>query len=322
MKPMRRIWLILAVMLAAPAQAEIDPLLRPIGGDAATRRWLQPQEPLRIFGNTYSIGFGGVSVILIDTGNGLVLIDGALPQAVPAIEDNIRHLGFDIRQVKLILSSEPHYDHAGGLAALSRDSGALVLASRVGVRVLQAGRADLDHDDPEGGLLDSPPAVQRLRVVRDRQIVRLGKVALSALETNGHTGGSMSWSWISCENGSCLHMVFAASLTPTRLADYRFSDPAHMGIVANYRRSFKKIRHLRCNIMLSAHPSQSGGDEKFAGLSAGKTPNPYIDPDACRVYADNFSKLLDQRISAEAANPVAEDKWSHDDMEVCATSHY
>ncbi|MFZ8510109.1 MBL fold metallo-hydrolase, partial [Staphylococcus aureus] len=83
----------------------------------------------RIYGNTYLVGFRKMNVALIDTGAGLILIDAALPQSVAAVEANIRTLGFKLRDVKFILSTEPHYDHAGGLAALARDSGATIIAS-------------------------------------------------------------------------------------------------------------------------------------------------------------------------------------------------
>ena len=99
----------LAGMLLAGAAAPDDPLLRPIAPDHA-RQWLTPQAPARLYGGTYLVGFGGLSVALIRTRAGLILIDGAVPQAVPDIEAHIRALGFSIRDVKLILSTEPHYD--------------------------------------------------------------------------------------------------------------------------------------------------------------------------------------------------------------------
>ena len=94
-----------------------DPLTRPMAVDRAAE-WLAPLPPQRVFGRTYLVGFGGLSVALIDTGAGLVLIDAALPQAAPAILANVRKLGFDPKDIKFILSTEPHYDHSGGIAAL------------------------------------------------------------------------------------------------------------------------------------------------------------------------------------------------------------
>ncbi|MEO9132660.1 MAG: MBL fold metallo-hydrolase, partial [Sphingomonas sp.] len=65
-------------------------------------RWLTPQAPARIYGNSYLVGFGGLNVALIRTDAGLILIDGAVPQAVSSIENNIRRLGFRVQDIKLI----------------------------------------------------------------------------------------------------------------------------------------------------------------------------------------------------------------------------
>ncbi len=140
-----------ALLQASPAD---DPLTRPIPANPA---WLTAQTPLRIHGNTYYVGTGGISVVLIDTGDGLILIDGALPQSVAMIEDNIRRLGFRVEDVRYILNTEVHHDHAGGLAALARDSGATVIASPAGAAALRAGR--VDHADPQASDLPIFPAV-------------------------------------------------------------------------------------------------------------------------------------------------------------------
>src|ERR1700761_8661112 len=126
---------------AATSQASDDPLLRPIAPDYAAR-WLTPQAPVRVYGNAWLVGFGGLSVGLIKTDAGLILIDGALPQSVGAVEANIRTLGFDPKQIRYILSTEPHYDHASGIAALARDSGATVIASVPAAKVLRQGHSD------------------------------------------------------------------------------------------------------------------------------------------------------------------------------------
>src|SRR5215469_12015758 len=121
--------LMLAMCTAAPAASpQADPLTKPIQVEAA-KQWNQPQDAFRIYGNTYYVGVAGLSSILIHTDNGLILLDGDLPQSVPLIEANIARLGFSVRDVRFILNSHTHYDHAGGIAALARDSGAQVIAS-------------------------------------------------------------------------------------------------------------------------------------------------------------------------------------------------
>ncbi len=99
---------------AAQAQPADDPLTRPISPDYA-QRWLMPLPPARIFGNTHFVGFAGLGVVLIRTSDGLILIDGAVPQAVRDVEANIRSLGFRVEDIRYILTTEPHWDHAGGV---------------------------------------------------------------------------------------------------------------------------------------------------------------------------------------------------------------
>lgn len=287
-----------AVAGAAVSQAADDPLTRPIAADYAAR-WLAPQPPKRIYGNTYLIGFRKMNVALIDSGAGLIIIDSALPQSVVAVEANIRTLRFKLSDVKLILSTEPHYDHAGGLAALARDTGATVVASAPAAAALRAGKSAAD--DPQFGQLPPLPAVTgKLRVVRDGEAIKLGKVTVTALATPGHTAGSMSWRWQSCEGQRCLNMVFASSLNPVSTEGYRFSDPAHTAWVAAFRRTIAKVGSMPCDVLFTAHPDNSGGDTKFAAFEARPVPNPFIDSGACRDLSARYSKILDERLASEA----------------------
>ncbi|MDX1518415.1 MAG: MBL fold metallo-hydrolase, partial [Woeseiaceae bacterium] len=109
--------------------------------------WNRPQAPFRISDNTWYVGVAGLSAILVDTGDGLVLIDGGLPQSAPLINTNIRALGFRPQDVAFILVSHVHFDHVGGIAALQRLSGARVLASDAAHTALASG--ELQPDDPQ-----------------------------------------------------------------------------------------------------------------------------------------------------------------------------
>lgn len=264
-----------------------DPLTRPLAVQRA-KEWLAPLPPEKIFGTSYLVGFGGLSVALIDTGAGLVLVDGALPQAAPAILANVRALGFDPKDIKFILSTEPHFDHAGGLAALARDTGATVVASARGAEGLRSGRHA--KDDPQLAYGGSWPAVTRLRVVKDGEVLKLGKAAITAVATPGHTMGSMSWRWQACEGEVCKAIVFASSLNPVSADGYRFSSKAGAPFVKGFAESYRKMNAAPCDILISAHPDNAG---------AGR----YNDaPGACRAYVDRSRKKLEARLADERAN--------------------
>lgn len=298
-----RIWQVAGAMLAyavlfpggaAFSQRADDPLTKAIEPEAAAR-WLGESPPVRIYGNSYLVGFEGLTVALIRTDAGLILIDGAVPQAVPALEANIRKLGFKISDIKLILSTEPHFDHAGGLAALARDSGATVVGGTAAIEGLRTGQ--VTPGDPQAGWYVPFPGVSRLRAVSDGEAIRLGTSVVTARATPGHTPGSMSWTWQSCEAGKCLNMVFGSSLNPLGADGWRFSDPAHAATVASFRATFAKFRAMPCDVLLSAHPAQSAQDQRLARFRASRQPNPFIDPAACRAYADKHEAMLDRKIA-------------------------
>lgn len=295
--------LLAATALTASAQARPvrDPLLRPIEPVAASQ-WLTDQPPLHIYGNTYLVGFGGLNVGLIKTRAGLILIDGSLPQGVAKVEAHIRALGFRVKDIRYILSTEPHFDHASGIGALARDSGAVVLAGKAAVRALETGLSS--PDDPQAGYHARYHGVGPAKGVGDGYKFTLGGVTVTAVATPGHTPGSTSWTWQSCEQGDCKAMVFAASLNPISADGYLYTAPDHLSELEGFRHSFAAMKALPCDVLITSHPGQSGGDEKAAKLRAGAEPNHFIDPNACRAFAADFEKQFDQRIADEKAGRV------------------
>lgn len=285
----------LTLLTTAAMHQQDDPLTRPIEPEASAK-WIGPRAPIRVHGNSYLVGFQGLNIALIDTGKGLILIDGAVPQSVRDVEAHLHQLGYRIQDVKLILSTEPHFDHAGGIAALARDSGATVLASTRGAAALRIGKS---LDDPQSAIMVPFPAISRVRAVKDGEAIRLGRVTVTARATPGHTPGSMSWSWRSCAGRDCKTMVFAASLNPVSADGYRFTR--NPGVVASFRRAVATMRAMPCDILFTSHPGQSEGEAKRAAFDRGARPNPYVDPGACRTYASWAEKALTARLAREKA---------------------
>lgn len=263
----------------------------------AHSQWNAPQKPFRIYGNTWYVGPYGLSSILLDTGQGLALFDGDLPESAPLIEAHIRALGFRVRDVKWILNSHAHSDHAGGIAALQAASGAQVLASREGRRELELGGAY--RADPQYGSAPRYTPVKNVRVVRDGETLQLGHVAITAHYTPGHTPGSTSWTWTSCEGRRCLHVAYADSLSAIAAPAYRFID--HPAYVANFRKAIATVAALPCDILLTPHPDASDFWEKVARRKSPTDVTPLVDPQACRGYAAEAAKNLDAQLAKERA---------------------
>ncbi|HKR24412.1 MAG TPA: MBL fold metallo-hydrolase, partial [Allosphingosinicella sp.] len=204
------------------------------------------------------------------------------------IAANIERLGFRLRDVKLILTSHEHVDHVGGVAALQRLTGATVAARAEAAPALASGTAQAG--DPQHGALAPFPAIAVGRTLRDNEVVRLGPIALTAHATPGHTAGSTSWSWLSCEGRACLTIVYADSLSAVSAEGYRFSD--HRDEVSAFRRSIARIGALRCDLLLTPHP---GASDLFRRLASGRL----ADSAGCRAYAVRAGERLDERLQQE-----------------------
>lgn len=299
--PIRAAALLLLSMLSffgqtTPKRIQPDP---PSTCDSCDE-WNQPREPFKVFGNTYYVGVAGLSAVLIASDAGLILVDGALPQSVPLIDAGIRKLGFKTEDIKLVLNGHTHYDHAGGLDALQRFTGARVATGAAGVRALEQGKPT--RDDPQVAFDDNSfPPVSNVHGVADGEVLRVGNVAVTAHATPGHTPGGTTWSWRSCEGARCLDVVYADSISAVAAPGYRFTgDSTHPSIVDSFRRSITRMAELPCDIMIGAHPFVGDLDGKVkrrAEQPGG--PNPFIDAGACRALAAGAMKGLDERIAEE-----------------------
>ena len=263
-------------------------------------RWNAPREPFRIFGNSYFVGVADLSSVLIVSDNGMILVDGGLPQSAPLIDANIRKLGFKTENVRLIVNSHAHFDHAGGIAALQRASGGTVAMSAAGARALEQGLPT--PDDPQYGLgakFMSFPPVKNVKIVADGEVIKVGDLAITAHLTPGHTPGGTTWSWRSCEGQRCVNFVYADSLTPVSAPDFRYTGSANPGLVDTFRRTIAKVAALPCDIVVSAHPGFMNMDGKLNERATKPAADPFVDPDGCRTYAAEATKRLDARVAEE-----------------------
>ena len=256
--------------------------------------WNLPQEPFRIYGNTWYVGTAGLSSVLIETEEGLILADGGLPQSAALIEANIKSVGFDPMKISAILVSHAHYDHAGGVAALQRLTGARVYTSVEGLNGLKSGQ--LQSDDPQflyGSDNTSFPAIKNVVALADGEVLTIGGVEVTAVYTPGHTPGGITWSWESCALGTCYDVVYADSLTAVSAEGYRFSEgPAANQIIE----SADALSKLDCDILLSPHPFFFGLQKKLERRDEG---NPFVNNVACMIYAETMLLWLEQRMDSE-----------------------
>jgi metallo-beta-lactamase class B len=260
--------------------------------------WNETQKPFRVYGNTYYVGVRGLAAILITSEQGHVLIDGDLAESAAKIAASIRELGFRVENVKVILSSHVHFDHAGGIAELQRLSGAAVAASPSSAKVLQQGHSG--PDDPQLGSLRGIAPVARVKIVRDGETLRVGPLELTAHLTPGHTPGGTTWTWKSCENERCLNIVYADSLTPVSADGFLFShNTRYPRVLADFEHSFRALETVPCDILLTPHPEASDLWTRLQKRDHGGGAAALADATACRQFAAAARERLRTRITAE-----------------------
>jgi metallo-beta-lactamase class B len=271
--------------------------------------WNQPLEPFRIFGETYYVGTAGLASIFINSPEGAILVDGGLPQSAPLILANIEKLGFRARDVKFLVNSHAHYDHAGGLAQLQDVTGARVYASPPSKLAFE--RGDILKDDPQTGfgtLHNSFPAVRGVVGIKNGETLTLGPLAITAHFTPGHTPGGTSWTWRSCEADGkrCVNVVYADSLNSVSAPGFKFSgDATHASRVKAFEKSIETVASLPCDLLLAPHPELIDMPAKLEKLKSSPTVNPFLDPAACRNYAAAAKQRLDKRVIEEKATRAA-----------------
>jgi metallo-beta-lactamase class B len=296
----------LAALLGTFASLAVAATLQPDPPHACEycEGWSRAREPFQIYGNTWYVG-SALSSILITSKQGHILIDGGLTQSAPQIAANIQKLGFRLEDVKLILNSHMHYDHAGGIAALQRASGAKVAASPAARLALQSG--GVLADDPQfafGREHNEFPVVKNVRKVADGEELRVGDLRITAHFTPGHTPGGTSWTWTSCEGTACLSMVYADSLNSVSAPGFKFSgDASHPSRVPEFLHSIDVVAGLKCDILLAPHPELIDLDAKLAARAGNPAVNPFVGGGACEAYAQGARQRLEKRVAEESAQP-------------------
>lgn len=279
---------------APPLASEADLIAaeqEPVSGDAV--EWNAPFAPFKVMGNIHYVGTAGVSAFLIATPDGHFLLDGAPPQSGPTIIANIEALGFRIADVKYLLNTHAHVDHAGGLARLQFASGAEMVASAGDRPALEAGQVDYG---PSAGWRFPPIRVDR--VIGDGETLTLGGVTVTAHMTPGHTKGCTSWSMDVQDADGALHRAFFhCSAT---LAGHTLTPPAYPGIVENYRATFARVRGFEADLFLPNHSTFFDLEQRRARQIAGDG-NAFVDAGALQRFNSDLEAAFEAELARQSA---------------------
>lgn len=194
-------------------------------------------EPFRVIGNIYWVG-GEYGSYLITTPEGHILHDTGTSEMHDLIVSNVQKLGFNIRDVKFIISSHAHFDHVQGHAAMQRVTGAQVVALGGDAAALEAGQ-----DNSAGGFRGLLP-VHVNRVIKDGDTLTLGGVTLRAVWTPGHTQGATVWMTAVQEGARTYSVAFRGGETPNAGVQL-LDNPRHPSVIEDTRMTLQRLKALQ-----------------------------------------------------------------------------
>jgi metallo-beta-lactamase class B len=261
---------------------------------AEWRSWNQPVPPFHVIGNIYYVGANEITSFLITSPKGHILLDGGFKETAPQIEANIRKLGFKLRDVKVLINSQAHSDHAGGFAELKRATGARLLIAEGDAALIARG----GHDDFAFGNSMIYPAAKVDGIVHEGEDVKVGEAVMSAHITPGHTKGCTTWTAKVKENGHTYDVLFLCSVSAP---GYKLvNNPKYPNIVDDYRETFRRLNTMHVDVFLAAHGSMFNLDEKRHALAEGK-PNPFIVPGEFATYMKKAEAGFNSQLAEQQA---------------------
>jgi metallo-beta-lactamase class B len=266
----------------------------------ANPEWTEPFPPFRVAGNLYYVGSKGLANYLVTTPQGNILINSDLEANVPMIQASIEKLGFKFNDTKILLISHAHWDHDAGSATIKGITGAAYMVMDADVPVVESGgKTDFEYGKSPTTLY-RPTKVDR--ALHDGDEVKLGATVLVAHLTPGHTKGCTTWTMTVNEVGKTYHVVIIGS--PNVNPGYKLVDnAAYPQIAEDYKRMWRVLKSLPCDIFLGAHGSYFGLEEKYP-LMKKEGANPFVDPSGYKKFVtqkeqDFYAELAKQKLAAK-----------------------
>ena len=210
----------------------------------------QPAEPFRIAGNIYYVGAQGLSSYLITTAEGHILHDTGTNEMHDVILANVETLGFNVEDIKIMLSSHAHFDHMQGHAAMQRVTGAEIVALGGDAIAIESGKDNSALGD-EGW---EPVPVDR--VVKDGDTVTLGGTPLRAVRTGDHTQGATMWTMTVEEGDRTMAVAFRGGEIPNAGVPL-LDNPRHPTVIADTQRTLRLLKGLTPPDLFLHNPPQN-----------------------------------------------------------------
>jgi len=258
---------------------------------ATNADWSKPYQPFRIAGNFYYVGTYDLACYLITTAQGNILINTGLAASTSLIKNNIEALGFKLKDIKILLTTQVHYDHVGAMAAIKKLTGAQMMVDEGDAAVLADG-GNSDYFLGGNGSLFQPVKADRL--LHDHDTIQLGGMQLVMLHHPGHTKGSCSF-LLTVKDDQRSYRVLIANM-PTIIVDKKFDDvTTYPGMAEDYAYTFKAMKNISFDIWVASHASQFNLHDKHKPGDA-YNPSAFMDKESYIQQLNELQQQYDKKL--------------------------
>ncbi len=258
------------------------------------KEWEQPFQPFRIAGNLYYVGTYDLACYLITTPQGNILINTGLASSATQIKNNIKALGFKFSDIKILLTTQAHYDHMGAMAAIKKQTKAKLMVDEGDAEVLKDGG---NADYALGGKGSTYAPVQPDKLLHDGDTIKLGNMQLLLLHHPGHTKGSCSFLFTVADEKRSYKVLIANM--PTIVTDKPFASiTAYPNVAADYAVTFKSMKNIQFDIWLASHASQFNMHDKHKPGDA-YNPAAFFDQAGYNEELSELQKNYDEKMKQQ-----------------------
>ncbi len=226
-------------------------------------------KPFRMYGNLYFVGSSKVSVHVIKTEKGLVMIDTGYPDMYEQIVESMEYLGLDVKDLCAIFHSHGHYDHIGCTERLRKITGAKTYISRIDNEIVNGNR-NLSWAEELGYAL--LPFFNCDVLIEDGDCFAFGSTVIRCVLTPGHTEGTVSY-FVNIEEGET--SIVAAMHGGAGMGSMRTNFLEKRGLSFDCRRNFKeanaRLKKEKVDLFMGNHPEQNDTVGKLLKVMAGES---------------------------------------------------
>jgi len=259
--------------------------------------WQGAMKPFQVFGNTWFVGLKQASTHLIDTGDGLILLDSGYQESLYYVLDSIYQCGFSPYDIKYIIHSHGHIDHAAATRALVELTGAETFIGENDREMVNGTRPELTWG-PEYNMAFNG-TFEPDHLLKDGDKIALGDVVIDCAATPGHTAGTFSFFWDIKDEGKIYRAGTMGgaginSMASSYLKKYDLPPEQWRGAFGS---SIARCRLEKVDVFIGNHAKQNNTPERYEKLIAGDKLA-FYDPEAWGDFLDQCQKNLD-KLNAE-----------------------